>query len=191
MTNPITCVNRAQLFCAGFAFALVTACGASNSQTAPDQSAELTYEYALDVVHRLKVAKSNKDIPALLALYHEDVVVEQPSMGVRVEGLDALGSALKRFSVTFPDYDRVLEGTAMTGDTIVSWGQTSMTLSGPLAPSDANGEAASLKVFVTFKFQDGKIIHEGHYWDLASLARQSGVRAEDVFQNSIGATDVE
>lgn len=136
----------------------------------------MTRDRMLATVQRLAVAKRAHDIDALLALYSEDCVLEQPSLGVRRVGHAALGPVLRHFAQVFPDYERSFEGAAVDGDTLVSWGMARMTLTGTFRGEVPNGRRAAVMTFVLFRFDaHQKIVFEGHHWDLGSLCTQSGV----------------
>jgi predicted ester cyclase len=145
------------------------------SPTAPELQAVM-----LKKVSALMAAKKVHDIEALLGLYHPDCVLEQPSLGVRSQGHEAIRPGLVAFARFFPDYERDFEGMAFDGPTLVSWGTARATLTGEFNGHKANGQRASMMTFVIFRFEGEKIIYEGHHWDLATLCRQSGIPAEAV-----------
>lgn len=135
----------------------------------------------LTLVHDLMAAKKDHNIEALLALYHRDCVLEQPSLNVKSQGHAAIKPGLELFALHFPDYHRSFDGHAVNGRELVSWGMASMTLTGEFGNSKPNGKKSQVMTFVLFEFCENKIIREGHYWDLASICRQSGISA-DVLQ---------
>ena len=134
----------------------------------------------LQRVDALMAAKKAHDVEALLALYHPDCVLEQPSLGVRSQGHGAIRPGLVAFAKFFPDYERDFEGMAFDGPTLVSWGTARLTLTGEFNGHVANGSRASVMTFVVFRFEDERIIYEGHHWDLASICHQCGVPVEAV-----------
>jgi steroid delta-isomerase-like uncharacterized protein len=143
----------------------------------------MTREEMIGVVERLMRAKQAHDIDALLDIYSAECVLEQPSLGVRSVGRAAIRPGLERFAQAFPDYGRAFEGAAVDGDTLVSWGMAHMTLTGQFSGASPNGRRASVMTFVLFRFdEEGRIRYEGHYWDLASLCRQSGIAVETMWR---------
>lgn len=138
----------------------------------------LTKQEKIGIVTALMQAKQSHDIDALLALYHPDCILEQPSLGIRSCGHEQIRPGLEAFARHFPDYERSFEGFAEDNETLVCWGHASMTLTGEIGGVKPNGARSKVMTFVTFKFDKGRIIHEGHYWDLATIARTSGVPAE-------------
>lgn len=129
----------------------------------------------LEIVERLMAAKMSHDIEGLLSIYTPDCLVEQPSLGVRSIGHNALRPGLELFARHFPDYQRRFEGVAEDGNTLCSWGTASFTLTGNLNGHTPNGQKAEIMTFVLFRFAGDQISYEGHFWDLASICRQSGV----------------
>ena len=153
----------------------------------PDNAARgLSLEEKIERVTRLKEAKRTHNIAALLSLYHPDVVLEQPSLGVRTEGLAALRPGLVAFAKHFPDYNRAFEGFAESGNTLIAWGKATLTLTGVFNGRVPNGEQVQVMTFVLFEFEDGNIVYEGHFWDLAAIARQSSIAAETVYDYAKG-----
>jgi steroid delta-isomerase-like uncharacterized protein len=145
----------------------------------------MTRDEMITVMARLMRAKQAHDIDTLLTIYSSDCVLEQPSLGVHSVGHSAIRPGLERFAAVFPDYTRTFDGAAVDGDTLVSWGIAQMTLTGLFAGASPNGKRASVPTFVMFKFDaDGRIAYEGHHWDLASICRQSGITAEDIWRAS-------
>lgn len=144
----------------------------------------LCLEDKIRLVQELKKAKSAHNIEALLTLYDPDLVLEQPSLGVRINGYDELKPQLVAFSKHFPDYERNVDGFAESADMLISWGQTKVTLTGDIAGMIPNGKKSSVMTFVIFKFKGDRIIYEGHYWDIASIARQSAVTVDAIRQSA-------
>lgn len=145
----------------------------------PQPSAE-AQERMLQLVYDLMAAKKAHDVAGLLRIYHPEVVLEQPSLGVRNQGRAALRPSLELFAKVFPDYERDFEGSAFDGNTLVSWGTARVTLTGEFNGHKPNGMRAAVMTFIVYKFADDKIVYEGHHWDLASLCHQSGVPVEAV-----------
>ncbi|MDP3749619.1 MAG: ester cyclase [Phenylobacterium sp.] len=138
----------------------------------------MTREEMIEVMTQLMAAKRDHDIDRLIALYTPDCILEQPSLGVRSEGHANIRPGLELFAHHFPDYTRAFEGAAVDGDRLISWGTAQMTLTGDFKGHRPNGRRASVMTFVLFRFDGGRIAHEGHHWDLASICRQSGLPVE-------------
>jgi len=147
-------------------------------------TALLTEQDMAKLVAELKVAKTNKDIPALLNLYHPDCVLEQPGLGSYSQGHAEIGPALIKFVTHFPDYQREEAGAAKSEDTYISWGMAKVTLTGEFSGHTANGQQTSVMTFILFRFKNNKIIYEGHHWDLSIICQDSGVPVEAVTGNA-------
>lgn len=133
------------------------------------------------VTAKLKRAKMSKDLAALLSLYHPECQIEMPSVGSSSKGHAQIAVALGKFAATFTDYDRELNGSALQGDTFISWGDARVTLRGNFGSYQANGKGATVMTFVLFRFENEQIIYEGHYWDVSTICRAAGVPVEAVF----------
>lgn len=136
----------------------------------------MTHADMMAAMSRLMALKQANDVEGLTAMYSPDCVLEQPSLGIRRVGRDAIRPQLARFGQAFPDYHRAFEGAASDGRTLVSWGEARMTLHGEFDGHRPNGRQARVMTFVLFGFDEaGLIARESHNWDLATLCRQSGV----------------
>ena len=131
-----------------------------------------------DIVDALAAAKSRQDVDAAMNIYHPRGVLEAPPFGSRREGAAQLRAALEGFFSLFPDYAVTLEGRAVSGDTMITWGTIHLTLSGRPGGQTPNGKRASVPVFILFRFRDGRVFWESFNFDLASLCRQSGISAD-------------
>lgn len=127
------------------------------------------------IVDALAKAKSRQDIDAAMAVYHPQCVLEAPPFGSRREGSAQIHASLEGFFSLFLDYAVSLDGQAVSGDTLVSWGSIHLTLTGAPGGQVPNGKRATVPVFILFRFRDDRVIWESFNFDLASLCRQSGV----------------
>lgn len=138
----------------------------------------MSLQEMMAIVQNLMRAKQAHDIQGLLDIYTHDCLLEQPSLNVRSQGHEAIRPGLALFARHFPDYSRTFEGCARDGDTLCSWGTARFTLAGPIGGQIPNGHQVSVMTFVLFRFANQKICYEGHFWDLASVCRQSGLSVE-------------
>jgi SnoaL-like polyketide cyclase len=138
-------------------------------------TARMTENSKAQIVAALGVAKRSKNLAALIELYHPDCILEQPGLGSRSVGHGEIATALVRFLRYFPDYVRTEEGAADAGDIYLSWGPANVTLTGTFDGYPASGASASLMTFIRFKFQDEKIIYEGHHWDTSIICESAKV----------------
>ncbi len=135
-----------------------------------------------ELAHALAVAKSRQDVPAALRLFHPDMVLDTPAFGTTSRGLTENEKVLRRFFVSFPDYDVALHGHASNGDTLVCWGTARLTMTGDRFGALPNGRRAEIPVFIRFAFKDDLISYERFFFDLATLCAQSGVSPDAVRQ---------
>jgi predicted ester cyclase len=140
----------------------------------------------VELARALARAKSRQDVPAAMALFHRDMVLEALAFGTTARGLVANEKALTRFFASFPDYDVALQGHASDGDTLICWGTVRMTMTGDGFGVVPNGSCSELPVFIQFSFQDGLIAGERFFFDLSVLCAQSGVSTDAVRRNLFG-----
>lgn len=139
-----------------------------------------------ELAHALATAKSKKDLPAAMKLFHADMVLETPAFGSRARGLEENEKALTRFFASFPDYNVLLTGHAGNDDTLICWGTVRMTMTGDRFGVIPNGSPAELPVFIQFAFKDGLIAGERFFFDLSALCAQSGVSTDAVRRKLFG-----
>jgi predicted ester cyclase len=134
----------------------------------------------------LALAKSRRDVPAAMQLFHRDMVLETPAFGTMAKGLAENEAVLTRFFTSFPDYDVVLDGHADNGEALICWGRVRMTMTGDRFGVIPNGRRAELPVFIQFAFKDGLIAGERFCFDLSELCAQSGVSTDAVRSKLFG-----
>ena len=127
------------------------------------------------IASALATAKSRQDVDKAMEIYHPNCVLEAPPFGSRREGSAQIRESLVRFFALFPDYSVNLSGSAVSGDTLVAWGEISATVSGKPGGQTPNGRRAQVPVFILFRCSEGRIVWESFNFDLASLCRQCGV----------------
>ena len=139
-----------------------------------------------ELAQKLAVAKSRQDVPAALAVLHDDMLLETPAFGTSARGLAENEKVLTRFFASFPDYNVLLEGHAANEDTLVCWGRVQMTMTGDRFGVAPNGRRADLPVFIQFAFKDDRIVRERFIFDLSELCAQSGVSTDAVRRRIFG-----
>ena len=139
-----------------------------------------------ELAQALAVAKSRQDVPAALAVLHDDMLLETPAFGTSARGLAENAKVLTRFFASFPDYNVVLEGHAANNGTLVCWGRVHMTMTGDRFGVVPSGSRADLPVFIQFAFKDDRIARERFFFDLSELCAQSGVSADTVRRKIFG-----
>jgi steroid delta-isomerase-like uncharacterized protein len=141
-----------------------------------------------ELAQALAAAKSRQDVPAALAVLHDDMLLETPAFGTSARGLAENAKVLARFFTSFPDYNVELEGRAASDDTLVCWGRVQMTMTGDRFGVAPSGRRADLPVFIQFAFKDDRIARERFFFDLSELCAQSGVSADAVRRKIFGDT---
>lgn len=139
-----------------------------------------------ELAQALAAAKSRQDVPAALAVLHDDMLLETPAFGTSAHGLAENEKVLTRFFKSFPDYNVVLEGHAADNDMLVCWGRVQMTMTGDRFGVVPNGSRADLPVSIQFAFKDDRIVHERFFFDLSELCAQSGVSTDAVRRRIFG-----
>jgi predicted ester cyclase len=143
-----------------------------NASSCPD------LDTAKAIVSNLASVKSRQDVKAALEIYHRNATLLCPPWQSRAKGRDQIEKSLVSFFSLVPDYVVELANHAMAGDTLCSWGTIRMTLSTTPGGYTPNGRKVSTPVFILFRFDEGQVIWESFHFDLADVARQSGVPNE-------------
>jgi predicted ester cyclase len=146
----------------------------------------LTEDRMFELAQALAVAKSRRDLPAAMTLFHPDMTLHTPAFGTAVRGLAENERVLRLFFDTFPDYDVVLDGHASDGETLTCWGVARMTMTGDRFGVVPNGGRAEVPVFIQFRFRDDLIVGERFFFDLSELCTQSGVSTDAVRRTLFG-----
>jgi len=133
-----------------------------------------------ELAQQLAIAKSRQDVPAALKLLHEDMLLETPAFGTSARGLVANELVLKRFFLSFPDYEVVLKNHANNKNTLICWGTVRMTMTGERFGVIPSGQRCEIPVFIKFTFKDDLIASEQFFFDLSALCAQSGVSTDTV-----------
>jgi predicted ester cyclase len=143
------------------------------------------------LAQELALAKSRRDVPGAIKLFHRDMVLETPAFGTSARGLEQNERALTHFFTSFPDYEVVLEDQAGNEDTLVCWGTARMTMTGDRFGVTPNGRRAEIPVFIHFRFEDELIGSERFFFDLSTLCAQSGVSTDAVREKIFGAATLQ
>lgn len=131
-----------------------------------------------EIVSELARVKSRQDLEAAMRIYHPEGELLSPPMGGYSRGSAELRATLERFFRFAPDYNVQLDGLAADGDTLCGWGKIGFTPAFTFRGDQPNGARIETEVFILFRFKDRKIVWESFNFDLADLARQSGVPPE-------------
>ncbi|MFB9264140.1 ester cyclase [Bradyrhizobium erythrophlei] len=140
----------------------------------------MTTDQMFALAQALAAAKSRRDIPSAMKLFHPDMLLETPAFGTQARGLAENEKILVRFFGSFPDYDVTLDGYAGNGEALLCWGTARMTMTGDRFGVTPNGRRAELPVMIRFTFKDHLIAGERFVFDLSELCAQSGVSTDAV-----------
>lgn len=135
-----------------------------------------------ELVSALAEAKGRQDVPAALAVCHDDMTLDSPPFGSVARGLAENERALIGFFALFPDYGVEVHGYAGDGQNLSVWGLVRMTMAGERFGLASNGRRTEVPVAMQFTFKDDKVLSERFLLDLATVCDQSGV-STDLFRN--------
>jgi predicted ester cyclase len=135
----------------------------------------ITKTAAIAIVERLAAAKSRQLVDEALTLYHPEGVLLCPPFRSRAVGEAEIRRSLETFFDLLPDYVVELDGYGMDGEQLAAWGTIHMTLARTFDGAPPNGRRVTTPVFILFAFRDDRVVWESFHFDLADVARQSGV----------------
>lgn len=136
---------------------------------------EVTRQEAIEIVERLAAVKSRQAVDEAVEIYHPDGVLLCPPFQSGSHGRDEIRTSLERFFALLPDYTVELDGYGMDGGRLAAWGTIRFTLQRTFDGTAPNGRQVAAPVFILLEFRDGHVVWESFHFDLADVARQSGV----------------
>ncbi len=131
---------------------------------------------ALETVQRVLDAFDADDEAAVLALLHEDLVVEAPG-GVRLAGREAGAGYSASILAAFDDVDVDTHLLAEQGELVAEEYTLTATHTGVLRDPDGTehpptGRRVTLRVVEVYRVRDGLVTENRLYYDQALLTRQ-------------------
>jgi limonene-1,2-epoxide hydrolase len=120
-------------------------------------------------------AKNRHDVAAAVTLCHPDGYYESVGLPGRACGREALTAFYTSFFALLPDYHAEFDGSAIAGDSSVSWGRFTGTISAPLFSGAPLGRRVEVPVAFVCTFRDGLVYSDTGYFDAATLYRQAGL----------------
>ncbi|CAO5252561.1 ester cyclase [Frankia sp. AgKG'84/4] len=131
---------------------------------------------ALETVQRVLDAFDADDEAAVLALLHEDLVVEAPG-GVRLEGREVGAGYSASILAAFDDIDVDTHLLAEQGELVAEEYTLTATHTGVLRDPDGTehpptGRRVTLRVVEVYRVRDGLVTENRLYYDQALLIRQ-------------------
>lgn len=118
---------------------------------------------------------STHDMPRLLALFTDDCIYEDVTLGVANHGKDELTAFATSFFTAFPDFRVELRSRFDAGDWAgVEWSMSG-THEGELMGTPATHKHFSLRGASIFEMQGERIRRCSDYWDFVAFAKQLGL----------------
>jgi steroid delta-isomerase-like uncharacterized protein len=114
------------------------------------------------------------DLPKLLAIFTDDVVYEDKTVGAVLHGKKELRDFAEGWFKAFPDLSFTRTAYFIGGDrAAVEWVGTGRQ-KGDMPGMPASNKVASVPGVSIMECSDGKIKHDVDYWDMATTMRQLG-----------------
>jgi steroid delta-isomerase-like uncharacterized protein len=125
-------------------------------------------------------ALNRHDPDAFAAFYRDDATLIDPAYPEPIRGRDAIHRDFSDFISAFPDLKFTMETVVESGNTIAFNGTGKGTHQGPLVMPEGEIPATGKTVEMSFASfvqvdDDGRIIEERRYYDLAGIMQQLGV----------------
>ena len=118
---------------------------------------------------------SEHDVDQLVALFTDDVVYEDVTLGAGNRGKQQLRAFVRGFFVGFPDAVFELTTSFVAGDRGVGEWVVRATHRGDLLGLRATGKTINVRGATVVELADGKIRRNSDYWDMATALRQIGL----------------
>jgi steroid delta-isomerase-like uncharacterized protein len=132
----------------------------------------------IDLEHTLEewaAGWSTHDIERVLSLYTDDCTYEDVPLAVVNHGKDELRAFGERVFDAFPDLQIELTAHFAARDSAMLEWTMSGTHRGDLPGMPATGKPFSLRGASALQLEDGRIIRNSDYWDMATLLTQLGL----------------
>jgi hypothetical protein len=126
-------------------------------------------------------AEAARDIDAILETFVPECFLETLPLGLRSEGRDAVRAAYEaQFFTAFPDLAPEDEGMAVGTNVIAVWGTLRGTSRGEWLGVPPGGGTFAVPFANVVPFDQGLMIGEKIYFDLATLCEQARISLDDV-----------
>jgi steroid delta-isomerase-like uncharacterized protein len=126
------------------------------------------------LLHEWAAAWSSHDLDRVAALFTDDCVYEDVTMGVVNRGQDQLKAFGAAFIAAVPDVRVELKGSFATDDRAGAEWLLSGTHRGDLPGIPASGKQVSFRGCTICELRDGRIQRNSDYWDMATFLKQIG-----------------
>src|SRR6516225_4663567 len=126
-------------------------------------------------VEQRTAAMNRHDVAALTRCFAPDCVVESPTAGGTIRGLQAVDEIHRAWMNGFPDVAFTTDGLLIDGDRIVVVATASGTDSGGFMGLPPTSRAFSLPMVLFTTLRDGLIVSERRIYDFTGMLMQIGV----------------
>ena len=126
-------------------------------------------------VEQRTAAMNRHDVAALTRCFAPDCVVESPTAGGTIRGLQAVDEIHRAWMNGFPDVTFTTDGLLIDGDRIVWVATASGTDSGGFMGLPPTSRAFSLPMVLFTTLRDGLIVSERRIYDFTGMLMQIGV----------------
>ena len=123
---------------------------------------------------RIEVQNSH-DIPAMLALYTDDCILESPTAGSPVRGAAGIENVHRAWMTGFPDMVFTSKELLIDGDRVAQVMEATGTDAGGFMGLAPTGKTFRTPIVSIYTLKDGKIQHERRIYDFTGLLIQIGV----------------
>lgn len=129
----------------------------------------------LAVIDRHEQAEAAHDVPAIMATFAEDAVMEPKPLGVELIGRGEIEGFYRDLVTGFPDVTLRLVHRYHDGPTVIDELVLAGTHAGPFLGMPATGRAVEVAVTIIYEVHEGLLTREAAYWDGATMLVQMGV----------------
>lgn len=114
----------------------------------------------------------SRNMDRLLASYTDDVVYEDPGIGLALRGKEQIRAFAQPYFDAFPDLKAIITSTVISGNRAASEWRFTGTQTGDLPGMPAANQQMDVRGASVYQFEGGKIKHKVDYLDWATVQRQ-------------------
>jgi len=115
------------------------------------------------------------NLPTLMTVFTDDIVYYDTPLQAQLNGREELRNFAEAFFATFPDVEFTLAGPPIQSGNraAVAWRVTG-TQQGEFLGIPPSNQKMDLMGVSMMEVQDGKVVRNSDFWDMATLLRQIG-----------------
>ena len=114
----------------------------------------------------------SRNMDRLLSSYTDDVVYEDPGIGLMLRGKEQVRTFAQPYFDAFPDLKAIITSTLVSGNRAASEWRFTGTQTGDLPGMPAANQKMDVRGASVYQFEGGKIKHKVDYLDWATVQRQ-------------------